>query len=299
METRMITLTQGFRLPSLFNEEQVSEIYSWLSTWKLGPRDTSWRFHNSLQDGDVQTLTKGKYYVSPRPGDSSKSGYLCIYPPLKCVVYVEHSKSHAKARWPRIYLLRIRVDPHIWLSAGIVYAATMSITEKTLVMEDLLMYKGEQIWSGHDFSRRWTSLQKSLQEDLFLDEDLQGGLQLRLRDIRPLKDIQKIGVWDILPEEAGKRRYLWIGADRLAPASESKKEKEQEKEQDNLATATKGAFPDQYFLTRGDTKLGMAIIQNNEISKDLRIKSKTQPSMKVQIQSSNEFEGSWEIISVM
>jgi len=70
--------------------------------------------------------------------------------------------------------------------------------------------------------------------------------------------------------------------------------------EDNIAVATKGAFPDQYFLTgpKGE-KLGMAIIQNPDISKDLRIKSKLNPQFKVRILASTEFTGSYEILSVL
>ena len=73
-----------------------------------------------------------------------------------------------------------------------------------------------------------------------------------------------------------------------------------QKKEDNIAVATKGAFPDQYFLTgaKGE-KLGMAIIQNPDISKDLRIKSKINPQFKVRILASTEFSGSYEILSVL
>jgi hypothetical protein len=69
---------------------------------------------------------------------------------------------------------------------------------------------------------------------------------------------------------------------------------------DNIAVATKGAFPDQYFLTglKGEV-LGMAIIQNPDISKNLRIKSKLNPQFKVRILASTEFSGSYEILSIL
>ena len=68
----------------------------------------------------------------------------------------------------------------------------------------------------------------------------------------------------------------------------------------DVAVATKGAFPDQYFLTgpKGE-KMGMAIIQNPDVSKDLRIKSKINPQFKVRILASTEFSGSYEILSVL
>jgi hypothetical protein len=311
--TRNVTLTNMFRLPVLTEEAEAKQIYDWLSSWGLGPGDTRWRFFNTLSDNDQVNISKGTFYVGKRPGDSSRTGYLCVYPPLKCVIYAEHEKR-PKFHYPRIFLLHIRVDPYLWLSPGIIYAATLSATEKTIHVEDLLMYNGINYFTTKKFSERWLTLQNSLHEDLFLDEELQSGLQMKLRDIRPLNAIQPVGVWDIIPEEAGRRRYLWIGGNKRknvvsnyssvdVPSSSVPIVTAAASSSSSLASNTmmamKGAFPDQYFLTQANQKKGMAIIRDHEISKNLKQATKTSSEVRVRVCLSPEFDGSYEIMEIL
>ena len=199
----------------------------------------------------------------------------------------------------------MRVDPAVYETEGIVFAATLVPSEKAIIVEDMLMYKGFPSFYKQGFSKRWLKTQESLQEDVFADEDLMGGLKVRLRVVEPLAELQSLGVSEIIPEEAGRRRYLWIG--RAQDSTESKQVSiplfvpdELPQVVDNTAIATKGAFPDQYFLTRvSGEKMGMAIVQDPGVSKEMRIKTKTNPQFKVRVKESAEFAGSWEILSIV
>jgi hypothetical protein len=202
----------------------------------------------------------------------------------------------------------MRVDPAVWETEGIVFAATLVPSEKAIIVEDILMYKGFASFFKSGFSKRWESTQKSLQEDVWADEDLMGGLKVRLRTIVPLAQTAELGVSEIIPEEAGRRRYLWIGRAQetaaspceagAAPAPSVTVEQPQPK--DDTAIATKGAFPDQYFLSRIDgTKMGMAIVQDPGVSKEMRVKSKNNPQFRVHIKEAAEFAGSYEILSIV
>jgi hypothetical protein len=223
-------------------------------------------------------------------------------------VYAEQDKpSQGKSRWQRVFVLRMRVDPAIWETEGIVFAATLVPSEKAIIVEDILMYKGFASFFKAGFSKRWESTQKSLQEDVWADEDLMGGLKVRLRTIKPLAETAELGVSEIIPEEAGRRRYLWIGRaqeDLVAPpvivAIPSHTVVELIKPKDDIAIATKGAFPDQYFLSHIDgTKMGMAIVQDPGVSKEMRVKSKNNPQFRVHIKEASEFAGSYEILSII
>jgi len=316
--TRLIPISTGFRLPVLTEEVDIKQVYDFLATWSIGPFDTTWRTFNPLQDTDAQNLTKGKAWASLRPGDSSRSGFLCVYPPWRCVLYAEADKQSAGGKFgPRVFLLQLRVDPAVFSAGGIIYSATLVGSEKRLIMEDLLFCKGFPTFFKKRFSERWNLLQESLQNDLFVDEDLAGGLIVNLRKIQPLAEITQFGVWEILPDEAGRRRLLWFmprgnpkitaGSGNVMRVKESMdkaimKEVEQkvakEAEEKGVAVATKGAFPDQYFLSGKGVNLGMAIIQNPDVSKQLRILSKVNPQFKVRIGPASEFAGSWEILSI-
>ena len=308
LQTRVIPVSNGMRLPVLTEQGDTQNVYDWLASWSLGPRDTTWRFNNPLQDANVADIGKGTWYSSPRPGDSSRSGFLCVCPRLKAVVYAEQDKpSQGKSKWQRVFVLRMRVDPAIYETEGIVFAATLVPSEKAIIVEDMLMYKGFASFYKAPFSKRWETTQKSLQEDVFADEDLMGGLKIRLRSIRSLAETAELGVSEIIPEEVGRRRYLWIGraqeASSAAPVAVKEVEAEAEpviQIQDDVAIATKGAFPDQYFLTRVDgQKIGMAIVQDPGVSKEMRVKSKLNPQFRVHIKEAAEFAGSYEILSIV
>jgi len=305
LQTRVIPVSNGLRLPVLTEPGDSHTLYDWLASWSLGPRDTTWRFNNPLQDANVADIGKGTWYSSLRPGDSSRSGFLCVCPCLKAVVYAEQDKPTAgKSKWQRVFVLRMRVDPAIYETAGIVFAATLVPSEKAIIVEDMLMYKGFASFFKAGFSRRWESTQKSLQEDVWADEDLMGGLKVRLRAIKPLAETAELGVSEIIPEEAGRRRYLWIGrAQEAAPSvvvASTSVTVAEPPPKDDTAIATKGAFPDQYFLSRIDgTKMGMAIVQDPGVSKEMRVKSKNNPQFRVHIKEAAEFAGSYEILSIV
>jgi len=310
LQIRVIPVSNGLRLPVLTEPGDTHNVYDWLASWSLGPRDTTWRFNNPLLDANVGDLRTGTWYSALRPGDSSRSGYLCVCPRLKAVVYAEQSAG-GKSKFPRVFLLRMRVDPAIYETAGIVFAATLVPSEKAIIVEDMLMYKGFASFYKAGFSDRWLTTQTCLQEDVWADEDLLGGLKIRLRSIKPLAEVAELGISEIIPEEAGRRRFIWIGraqedafpmaataaatgtATAIVPMLETK-------EPDDIAIATKGAFPDQYFLTRPDgSKMGMAIVQDPGVSKDMRLKSKINPQFRVHIKEAAEFAGSYEILSIV
>ena len=344
---RLIPLANGFRLPVLLEEADVKQVYDFLACWSIGPLDTTWRTANPLQPEELDYLSLGKAFASERPGDSSRSGFLVVYPPWGSVLYAEADKQSgpngAKSRYPRVFKIPVRVDPTVFSAGGIIYSATLVATEKKIIMEDLLFSKGFPTFFKKTFTDRFALLQKSLQNDLFVDEDLAGGLTVALRSVRPLAELTQFGVWEIIPDEPGRRRLLWFvrrsttlplirsSADgKKNPAHVMRAKEEIDKlnlgihepvsvvqtpslisvpikptvviqtKEDNTAVATKGAFPDQYFLTglKGE-KMGMAIIQNPDISKNLRIKSKLNPQFKVRILASTEFTGSYEILSVL
>ena len=349
---RLIPLANGFRLPVLLEEADVKQVYDFLACWSIGPLDTTWRTANPLQPEELDNLSLGKAFASERPGDSSRSGFLVVYPPWGSVLYAEADKQSgpngAKSRYPRVFKIPVRVDPTVFSAGGIIYSATLVATEKKIIMEDLLFSKGFPTFFKKTFTDRFALLQKSLQNDLFVDEDLAGGLTVALRSVRPLAELTQFGVWEIIPDEPGRRRLLWFvrrsttlplirssadGKKNPAHVMRAKEEidklnlgllepvplpqtpsfvpvvpvvsmvpviKVVAKEDKDIAVATKGAFPDQYFLTglKGE-KMGMAIIQNPDISKNLRIKSKLNPQFKVRILASTEFTGSYEILSVL
>ena len=114
-----------------------------------------------------------------------------------------------------------------------------------------------------------------------------------------------MGVSEIIPEEAGRRLYLWIGRAQEASAAPVVVAAPaitvaELQPQDDIAIATKGAFPDQYFLTRIDgQKIGMAIVQDPGVSKEMRVKSKNNPQFRVHIKEAAEFAGSYEILSIV
>ena len=62
LQTRLIPVANGLRLPVLTELEDTHKVYDWLASWSLGPRDTTWRFNNPLQDANVGDLKTGTWY---------------------------------------------------------------------------------------------------------------------------------------------------------------------------------------------------------------------------------------------
>lgn len=153
----------------------------------------------------LAVLKHSRMFVARRPGPA-RTGYLCFYDPLKVAIFIEDSRDSPKA-----CILRMRHSPSIYQSGGAIFAATLSVPESTLWVEDVLMWEGTNVWERQTFSQRWQILKTWFEEDWAEDQVLQRGLAIRPRQPQPLTAFKSDpgDMWEFIPDDAKRRRLLW------------------------------------------------------------------------------------------
>jgi hypothetical protein len=168
-----------------------------------------------LDSKKLSVLKHSQMYVAKRPG-TARTGYLCFYNPLKVAIFVEDAEKNRnlpedKQRAPRVAILRMRHSPSVYDNGGTIFAATLVVSDSTLFLEDILIWKGANVWQTNPFSERWNMLKDWIENDWCEDVTLQRGLIIKPR--KPMRlDSFKTNVgdtWEFIPEDAGRRRLLW------------------------------------------------------------------------------------------
>ena len=326
----------AFQVENISDPSVKQELFGWMANHEMGPQ-SQWRFSVSLDSKKMGVLRNAYMTCSKRPGPA-RSGYLCFYPPMKVAIFVEDVERRGQEqepRPPRTAILRMRHSPHVYATGGAIFAATLAISDSTLWLEDVLMAQGKNIWMDHTFSRRWQLLQNWFTQDWSEDLALQRGLAIKPREIVPLELFKSEAgdVWEFIPEEAQRRRFIWKDK-RLQPVTlSSYPQKPQQIKQrpqyqqkaakeepvkveptkvgildtyfPSLPSADDGSLialakkdlsgPDVYTLWSSDGKqLGIAVIRKMVISLEMR---KHPESVRVRVTWNSSFDR-WEITDV-
>ena len=269
-----------------------------------------------FQSKHLTALKRNTWYVLKRPADRSRSGLLCVWPERSACVYI--SSSSGPTAKPRVAVLRLRVDPQFFgPDTGMtVFSATLSAGARKLWIEDVLAWKGRNVWSEETFSARWLLATQWLDHYCIAEPRLLGGLDVEIAPWEPLDSITPEGVWELQGDQnGGQRRLLWIAnhgfhdsrgdSDRPlkrmvpAPAPASKPATPESvithvHDGPLTAIATRDTTgPDQWALSTSDgVSLGRALIRKLRISSELReIKG---PSTRVHVVWVAQFS-KWEI----
>lgn len=202
----------AFQVEVISDPSVKQELFGWMSVLELGPQ-SNWRFSNSLDMKKIGVLRQAPMYAAKRPG-SARAGYLCFYPKLKVVIFVEDVEFRKDAevqRIPRVSIIRMRHSPSLYNNNGSVFAATLAVPDSTLWIEDILVKEGVNLWTSNSFSKRWAALKAWFENEWTEDAHLQRGLIIKPRHPGPLSSFNSEpgDTWDFIPEEAGKRRLLW------------------------------------------------------------------------------------------
>ena len=202
----------AFQVENISDPSVKQELFGWMAAHEYGPQ-SSWRFATPLDSRKLSVLKSGKLYASKRPGPA-RSGYLCFYPKMKVAVFVEDADrrpNQEKQQTPRTAVLRMRHSPSIYNNGGSIFAATLAVSDSTLWLEDVLVYEGVNQWKNDPFTSRWETLKKWYQHDWSEDQALQRGLAIKPRQIVSLDAFKSEPgeIWEFLPEEADRRRFVW------------------------------------------------------------------------------------------
>ena len=202
----------AFQVEVISDPSVKQELFGWMSVLELGPQ-SQWRFNNSLDSKKIGVIKHAPMFLAKRPGNA-RSGYLCFYPKLKVAILVEEAEYRKDAevqRIPKTSIIRLRHSPSIYNNGGSVFSVTLSTSDSTLWVEDIIIQEGKNIWKSHSFTSRWSVLKNWFENDWTEDLYLQRGLQIKPRCPQPLDSfVSEPGVvWEFIPDESNRRRLIW------------------------------------------------------------------------------------------
>jgi hypothetical protein len=233
-------------------------------------------------DADKSLLTRGKVFVTTRPR-GVLSGFLAIVPSLGYAVYLPPMASRMGPQ-----RFRVRVSEAV-LSNGAIFSAYIT-KEKTIVVEDILVWNNTNVWSTMSFSQRWTTLVHQFVMNEFVnDVDLQG-IRFVLSQYNSLDTLQQPpdtnNVLEFVFDGQNTKRIIW-----LPPAEEIQNDTKQLKARKDLTIG-----PDIYVLTDNKERLGYAFIRTLAISRLLRLYPKDEFNVRA---SWNKQFDKWEILDIV
>jgi hypothetical protein len=281
------------RLPTFTNP--VTELGS-----LLGTLETIRKPSVPFQSKHLTALKRNMWFVLRRPADRSRSGLLCITAG-RCV-YVSGQASPT----PKVALLRLRIDPQFYDEAAggmTVFSATLSAGSRKLWIEDVLTWKGRNVWAEEGFAARWLLATQWLEHYCIQDPRLIGGLDVEIAPWGSLDSVTPDGVWELQGDQMAQRRLLWIANHGEAHASPIRPVvaatvvmvPAAKPAGPLTAVATRDTSgPDQWALATVDgVSLGRGLIRKLRVSSDLReIKGS---SVRVHVSWAATFN-KWEIL---
>jgi hypothetical protein len=280
---RVQTWADSLRLPCFMNADEVAPLLTALDPLRRSPVP--------LQSKHIHALKRGQWYALRRPAERARQGLLCVWPEKQACVYVSGDAPTPKFPVPRMALLRLRLDPQFLRpGAGLtVFAATLCPVARRLWVEDVLLWKGRDVFVEESFQARWAMAAQWLEHSCLVEPALVGGLEFVLARWSALDQVHPEGVWMLQSEESGRRALMWNAAAAAAAATAATAAyptAERPAEPDSplpfasaptlhvgplVAIATRETGPDQWSLSSADgVSLGRALVRTLEISEALR-----------------------------
>jgi hypothetical protein len=182
----------------------VAEEYCGMFGW--GARGKYIGISRMLGDGDKNQLTRGKVFASTRPR-GILSGFLTIVPSLGYAVYLP--PIAAKIGPQRI---RMRISEKRMRSGAIFSAYTTR--DKRLVIEDVLVWDNQSVWTNTPFEQRWNRLVKEFFTSEYInDVYIQQGLTVepaKYVSLAQLKEPDGFSVVEFIPDIPNHKRLIWM-----------------------------------------------------------------------------------------
>ena len=179
-----------------------------------------------LQPDKEQIVKRGTFYVMENESRSDP-GFLLLLPKQPAVFMMTRpSPSQRGSQNKKIpaWTLRMRTDVRLGEGGGTMLIATLDKIQHTLRLEDVWIWKGEDIYTTKKFSER-RGLLKTFVEDCWTpDARLMSGIQCSVANPKPLASLATIENCfsvDLIPELPGKRRFWFQTVTGAAPPAPS------------------------------------------------------------------------------
>jgi hypothetical protein len=287
MELKLQNWGDDLRLPTVLSEAHTGPLLEQAERLRKSPIP--------FQSKHLSALKRNIWYALQRAGDRSRTGLLYVWPEAKSCIYISGDTR------PRCALLRLRVDTQ-FLAAGCgptIFQATLSAAGRRLWIEDVIVWKGRNVWAEESFSARWKLAAQWIEHYCIVDSQLVGGLTVEMAAWNCLDAVRPEGTWELQSDQAGQRRLYWIAGRPGQPtppapvAPTPPKVPVLELSGPLIATATRDSGPDQWQLVSADgVKLGRALIRKMAVSSALR--EATSKSVAVEVEWNAAFD-KWEI----
>ena len=266
-----------------------------------------------LQPDKEAIIKRGTFFVMENESRSDP-GFLMFLPKQPAVFMMTRPSGRDK-KIPA-WTLRMRTDITLGDGGGTMLIATLDKIQHTLRLEDVWVWKGEDLYNTKTFSQRRAFLKKFVEECWTPDARLMGGIQTSLANPKPLASLATVESCfsvDLIHEAAGKRRFWFLLEQPVqGPAQPAASQPAAPMfrtsapvlhDTDTVKTGRVKAFavpldslPDVYdlFLENG-TPLSRAAVQQLALSQ--RLRASKEKRIPVFAQWQTEF-GRYEIVSI-
>lgn len=272
--------------------EWVATAEEYIGSFGWGARGKHLGVSRMFGEGDKASLSRNKMVAALRPR-GLLSGFLAIVPGCGAVYIPPIAAKVSPQR------MRLRLSSRL-LSEGAVFSAYLTRdSPRRLILEDVLVWRGEAVWNTRTFSDRWNNIMNMFVMQDIKDDPIIQGFNLELANYVSLASLENPGdrhVVEFVPDERGQKRLIWMPAAAAITHTKPTASAEVSKKSMENFTARKeaGMGPDVYAVYRGDERLGLGLVRKLAISKALRSHSNTQ----IRAEFNKGFD-KWEILEVL
>lgn len=178
-----------------------------LATQFVETRITDCCIRQRLQPDKESIVKRGTFFAMENESRSDP-GFL-LFMSKQPAVFMMTRPSGRDKKIPA-WVLRMRTDITLGDGGGTMLIATLDKIQHTLRLEDVWVWKGENLFNTKTFSERRAFMKTFVEESWTPDARLMGGITVTLANPKPLASLATTeGCFsvDLIPEAAGKRRF--------------------------------------------------------------------------------------------
>ena len=249
---------------------------------------------------DKAALIQNKMVAAIRPR-GILSGFLAIVPSLDYAVFLP--PIAAKIGPQRI---RMRLSDTI-KERGAILSAYIT-RDKTMVLEDVLVWDDKPVWFTEQFRNRWSQLMGTFAKEGWKDDkELQGFSIVLANYVQPasLEEPEGNFVVEFVPSIPNQKRLIWVGSSSPSPRQQHALQSVQSAHPPPSVTSSSfvakkevGMGPDVYSIYRNEERLGLGLVRTLPISRALRAGLEKGDTIPVSAVFNKQFE-KWEILTVL
>jgi len=226
-----------------------------------------------MNDNDKSALSQGTFVAAIRPR-GVLSGFLAVVPGLDYAVFLP--PIAAKIGPQRI---RMRLSD-ILKEKGAIFSAYIT-RDKTMVLEDVLVWQEKSVWFTEQFKQRWNNIMNTFTTDHWKEDSQLQGLSIIMATYIPLATIQEPeqgSVIEFIPNQPNQKRMIYIGSQSSPKTTNPTVQSSPNKNEiinkaDSVKFTVKkeaGMGPDVYAIFKNDERMGIALVRTLVVSRALR-----------------------------